>query len=218
MKLSNQSNLLNDKIKSILLELAQKSGIRQRIEQQCIDIKKKIESDIEESKNKKDGHLLLLSFISQRRESGIASIEKTATYALRSICGDDYQVHFLRNEEKKSSAAFKMEIGVESNYKDQKVITGLKDERGGGVTEATSFGLRLAALEWLNYDGPALLDEAFKSVSSDEKIYNVGKLLQSYTSNKNRQIIFATHKADVFEEFADNIIRVTKENGISKIL
>ena len=38
-----------------------------------------------------------------------------------------------------------------------------------------------------------------------EKIYNVGKLLQSYTSSKNRQIIFATHKADVFEDALDKL-------------
>jgi hypothetical protein len=218
VKLSNQLNQLKDKLQNLSIDLAQKAGVRQRIEKQCLDLKAKIEADIEECKNKKEGHLLLLSFISQRRESGIASIEKTATYALRSICGDDYTVHFLRNEEKKSSAAFKMEIGIESNYQGQKVITGLKDSRGGGVTESTSFGLRLAALEWLDYDGPALLDEAFKSVSSDEKIHNVGKLLNSYASNKNRQLIFATHKADVFEEFADNIINVTKEDGISQIV
>jgi len=93
----------------------------------------------------------------------------------------------------------------------------LKDERGGGVTESTSWGLRLAALEWLDYDGPALLDEAFKSVSSDEKIENVAKLLQQYVNSSGRQIIFATHRADVFEEYADNTILVTKKNGISVI-
>lgn len=199
------------------LKVAQLKGVKQRIEKQCVTLKEKIDVDIEESQNKKEGHLLLLAFISQRREVGIQSIEKTATYALRAICGDDYRVHFLRNEEKKNSAAFKMEIGIESDFSGKKLITGLKDERGGGVTEATSWGLRLAALEWLNYDGPALLDESFKSVSSDEKSASVGKLLQQYSHKKNRQIIFATHKADIFEEFADHIVNVKKVDGISSV-
>jgi len=199
------------------MDLAQKKGIKKRIEQQLDDLKAKINQQQGDVASKKEAQTLLLAFISQRRESAIQSIENTATYALRAICGDDYRVHFLRNEEKKSNAAFKMEIGIESDFNKEKIITGLKDERGGGVTESTSWGLRLAALEWLGYDGPALLDEAFKSVSSDEKIENVAKLLQQYAHTSKRQIIFATHKADVFEEYADHVIRVSKKDGISEI-
>ena len=205
------------KFNSLSIRLAQKKGIKERIEKQLDELGDKITNQSNEAKIKKEAQTLLLAFISQRRESAIQSIENTATYALRAICGDDYKVHFLRNEEKKSNAAFKMEIGIESNFNDEKIITGLKDERGGGVTESTSWGLRLAALEWLGYDGPALLDEAFKSVSSDEKIENVAKLLQQYVKSSGRQIIFATHRADVFEEYADNTISVTKKNGISVI-
>lgn len=83
--------------------------------------------------------------------------------------------------------------------------------------ETCSFGLRIAALEWLGYDGPLILDEAYKSVSSDDKIVNVAKLLKMYVESSKRQIIFATHKADVFEEYADHIIHVSKENGNSKV-
>jgi hypothetical protein len=212
--LNEQLNLHN-KVQSLTFDLATKSGVRQRVEKQCADLKCKIDENSENFKNKKEAYLLLLSFISHRREAGIASIEKTATYGLRSICGEDYKVHFLRNEEKKNSAAFKMEIGIESDFQGKKVITGLKDERGGGVSEGTSFSLRFAALDWVKYDGPALLDEAFKSVSSDGKIYNVGRLLKLLS--KKRQIIFCTHKADVFEDFSDNTIKVTKVNGVSKV-
>jgi DNA repair exonuclease SbcCD ATPase subunit len=38
-----------------------------------------------------------------------------------------------------------------------------------------------------------------------------------YVESSKRQIIFATHKADVFEEYADHVIYVTKENGNSKV-
>jgi len=217
MKLNKNSHQLINKFNRLQMDLAQKKGIKKRIEQQLDDLKAKINQQQGDVASKKEAQTLLLAFISQRRESAIQSIENTATYALRAICGDDYRVHFLRNEEKKSNAAFKMEIGIESDFNKEKIITGLKDERGGGVTESTSWGLRLAALEWLGYDGPALLDEAFKSVSSDEKIENVAKLLQQYAHTSKRQIIFATHKADVFEEYADHVIRVSKKDGISEI-
>lgn len=209
--------ILNVRINSLTVNLAQKKGIRERINQQCSSLKLKIDNDNDDSKTKKEAHLLLLAFISQRRETAIQSIENTATYALKAVCGDDYQVHFLRNEDKKNSAAFKMEIGIESNFDDSKVITGLKDERGGGVVETCSFGLRIAALEWLGYDGPLILDEAYKSVSSDDKIVNVAKLLRMYVESSKRQIIFATHKADVFEDYADHVIHVHKDNGNSRV-
>jgi len=215
--LSKNLQTLNAKINALSVNIAQKKGIRERIEQQCSSLKLKIDTENDDARTKKDAHLLLLAFISQRRETAIESIENTATYALKAVCGDDYQVHFLRNEDKKNSAAFKMEIGIESNFDDSKVITGLKDERGGGVVETCSFGLRIAALEWLGYDGPLILDEAYKSVSSDDKIVNVAKLLKMYVESSKRQIIFATHKADVFEEYADHVIYVTKENGNSKV-
>ncbi len=215
--MKSESKQLIEKINSLSLKLATLKGVKQRIQTQTNDLKTKIENDILLAQNKKDAHLLLLGFISQRRETAISSIENTGTYALRAICGDDYKVHFLRNEEKKNSAAFKMEIGIESDFNGEKIITGLKDERGGGVTEATSWGLRLAAMDWLNYDGPVLLDESFKSVSSDEKSTNVGRLLASYCEKKQRQILFATHKTEIFEEFADHIVHVRKENGVSKV-
>jgi len=215
--LNKNLQILNVRINSLTVNLAQKKGIRERINQQCSSLKLKIDNDNDDSKTKKEAHLLLLAFISQRRETAIQSIENTATYALKAVCGDDYQVHFLRNEDKKNSAAFKMEIGIESNFDDSKVITGLKDERGGGVVETCSFGLRIAALEWLGYDGPLILDEAYKSVSSDDKIVNVAKLLKMYVESSKRQIIFATHKADVFEDYADHVIHVHKDNGNSRV-
>ena len=207
---------LTERINLLSVNLALKKGIKERIQQQCDELKVKIDSDTKEARIKKDGHLLLLAFISQRREAAISSIEETGTYALKAVAGDDYKIHFLKNEEKKNSAAFKMEIGIESNFNNQKVITGLKDERGGGMVETVSFGLRFAALELLGYDGPIILDEAFKSVSSDEKIVNVAELLKLYVDSSKRQMIFATHKADVFEQYADHIISVKKIDGISQ--
>jgi hypothetical protein len=65
--------------------------------------------------------------------------------------------------------------------------------------------------------GPAIFDEAWGAVSSDEKLDHVAKFLQKYVKVSNRQIIFATHQVNVFGEYADHIIRVTQKDGISTV-
>jgi len=215
--LSPNLQKLNAKITLFNNKISQTKGVRERIEVQCDKLKTKIDSDVIESKNKKDAHLLLLGFISQRRENAIKSIEETGTYALRAIYEDDRKLVFLKNEDKKNSAAFKMEIGIESTLNSERIITGLKDERGGGVCEAASFTLRFAALEWLKYNGPLLLDESFKSMSSDEKIENVARLMQQYVSNSGRQIFYATHMEHVFGHYADHSIFVKQNDGVSEV-
>ncbi len=214
--MSLNSQKLSANINKLSIKLATAKGIKERIDEQCNELKSKIDTNVDDIKTKKDAHLLLLSFISQRRDAAIKSIENIGTHALRAIYNDDRKLVFLKNEEKKSSAAFKMEVGIESTLNDEKLITGLKDERGGGVLETASFALRIAALEWLDYRGPLLLDEAYKSVSSDSKIDNVAQFLSKYVEKSERQVIFATHKADVFASYADNLIHVEQENGISK--
>ena len=214
MNLNSQK--LNAKINNLSLKVATAKGIKERINVQCSTLREKIDSNEEDVKIKKEAHLLLLGFISQRRDAAIKSIESMGTYALRAIYNDDRKLVFLKNEEKKNSSAFKMEVGIESTLNDEKMITGLKDERGGGVLETASFALRIAALEWLGYKGPLILDEAYKSVSSDSKIVNVAEFLRKYVDNSERQVFFATHKADVFEDYADNVVVVRQHQGISK--
>lgn len=208
---------LNASVNSIALQIAQKKGVKDRIEDECIEIKNKIDFDITDSKNKREAYLLTLAFISIRRESSIATFEKIGTYGLKALYGDDYKIHFLRNEEKKNAAAFKMEIGVESKFGDDILITGLSDERGGGISESTSVNFRIGALEILSYDGPLLLDETYKSISADQKIENAGKFISGYAKSSGRQIIFVTHKADTFSKYADHVISITKTDGISSV-
>ena len=208
---------LNARINSVSIVLAQKKAIKERIETEYSELSNKIESDRLEAKNRREAHLLTLGFISARRESAITSFEKIGTYGLRAMYGDDYRVHFLRNEEKKNAAAFKMEIGIESKYNSETLITGLSGERGGGVVEGSSVSFRFGALDILGYQGPAMFDETFKSLSADEKIENAAKFMVGYIKSSGRQIIFATHKADTFAKYADHIIYVNKNNGISEV-
>lgn len=214
--MKNQLQNLTNKLSELKIKLATQKGIAKRIQDQVKELELKISFGDKDLKERKEAHILLLGFISKRRDSAIQSIQDIGTHALRAVYGDDYKLHFLKNEERKNTAAFKMEIGIESTFNKEKIITGLKDERGGGVVETASFALRIAALQWLGYKGPLILDEAYKSMSSDEKIIKVAEFLKTYVQHSGRQVIFATHKADIFEQYADHIVYINKYNGISK--
>jgi ABC-type thiamine transport system ATPase subunit len=95
--------------------------------------------------------------------------------------------------------------------------TGLLNERGGGLIEVVSFALRIAALKWLKYDGPILLDEAWKSMSNDYKIDRVVDFLREVTDSTGRQVILVTHMFDKFGPEADNIVHVTKVDGKASV-
>jgi hypothetical protein len=111
---------------------------------------------------------------------------------------------------------FKMEIKIASPIEKEELLTGLIGERGGGVVEIVAFALRIAALSWLHYDGPLILDEAYKSMSNDHKIWDVANFLKEVSEYTNRQIIFATHKAEVFGTVANKIIEIENCDGVAQ--
>jgi hypothetical protein len=209
------SQQLSNNLSELKISIASAKGVKQRITEQISTLQEKIEKCNHDVKIKKEAHLLMLAFIAHRREAAIATIEETGTYGLRAIYNDDRKLVFITNEEKKSTAAFKMEVGIESNLNGKRILTGILDERGGGLAETSSFSLRKAALEWSGYLGPLIIDEAWKSLSDDEKIEQMAELLSEYVKVSGRQVIFSTHKLDVFGKFADNIIHVRQESGLS---
>ncbi len=211
------SKTLGSRLTKLQLRLATAKGAKGKAQAQYDELQNKINFNVNDSKIKKDAYLFLLGFIAQRRDAAIQSIQDTGTYALRAIYNDDRRLLFMTNGEKKSAAAFKMEIGIESTLNGNPVVTGLKDERGGGVCETSSFALRIAALEWLGYKGPLILDEAYKSMSSDEKLDLVAQFMRKYVDTSKRQVLFATHNLAVFGDYADHIIHVSQEDGISKV-
>lgn len=161
--------------------------------------------------------LFLLSEITERRQEAIESIEKMSTVALQMVYGKGYALKFNTYEEKRKEGAanFKMDINILSPFGDDVLITGLKGERGGGVVEIVAFALRMAALNWLNYDGPIVLDEAYKSMSNDDKLKSVAAFIREITDYTDRQVIFATHRAEVFGKVANQVIKVSNTDGLS---
>jgi hypothetical protein len=197
--------------------LTEKKGARD----QLLRVKEAEEIRLAETQEKQrlsfQAQLFLLSEIVDRRKIAIESIEEIGTHALRMVYGHGYRLKFDTFEEKRKEGVpnFKMEINIASPIDDTEVITGLDDERGGGLIEIVAFSLRIAALNWLNYDGPIILDEAYKSMSNDGKLVAVAHFMKELSEATSRQIIFATHRAEVFAAVAENIIQIENKNGIA---
>ena len=199
-------------------KLAERKGARNQLVKNRQAEESRLAELREEHRLADQASLFLAAEIVERRQKAIEAIESIGTSALRMIYGPDYALIFDTFDEKREKGekgGFKMEIQIQSDLKSQPLRTGLMGERGGGVIEVTAFGLRIAALDWMGYDGPLILDEAWKSMSADAKIEAVAEFLKFYADNKKRQIIFATHRADVFGKHAHNIVRIAKNNGIA---
>jgi hypothetical protein len=154
--------------------------------------------------------LFLRSEIKERRRKTTEAIAGLGSTALEQIYGEGYSMRFVETGDAENAANLKLEIEILSRIDNEEIATGLLGERGGGVVEVVAFALRIAALGWRRYDGPMLLDEAYKSMSADGKIGRVAEFLDRVTEETGRQLLFATHKADVFTGVARNVVRVTQ--------
>lgn len=163
--------------------------------------------------------LFLRSEVKERRRKASNTISGLGTAALRRVYGDGYELRFteagVADKAANKAANLKMEIEIVSLIDGEELKTGLMGERGGGVVEVVAFALRMAALGWRHYEGPIILDEAYKSMSADEKITRVAEFLAHVTEQTGRQVVFATHKADVFGRVAHNVLRVSHEAGVA---
>lgn len=203
------------RLSQIRNNLLQSKGARDQL-QKNLDIETaNLEVSKELHKISNQASLFLMTEIITRRQKAIESIEKIGTYALRFIYGKGHKLVFETFDEKRKegSNVFKMEIQIVSPYEGSELKTGLIGEVGGGVLEIISFALRIATLNWMTYSGPLMMDEAYTSMSSDEKIRAVASFLRDVTDQTGRQIIFSTHKLDIFGAIADKIIHLDKVDG-----
>lgn len=212
-----QFEAFSEEIKDHKESLIKLKGIKERLEKQIEDEKSDLETYKEEQKLNHLAALFMFSEVFDRRQAHLAAIENIATSALRQIYGDEYSLKFETFEENRKDGAntFKIEIKIISPHEGQDMETGLLGERGGGLIEVVSFALRIAALKWLGYNGPILLDEAWKSMSTDHKITEVASFLEDVTNSTDRQVILVTHMYDKFGPVSKNVVQITKNNGVA---
>ena len=198
-------------------KLAERKGARDQLIRARLEEQNRLDTAKEEQQVAHQAHLFLQSESATRREQAIQYIEGMATPALRMVYGPRYRLQFNTFEEKRSKEGannFKMEIQIASPFGDQEVVTSLKNARGGGVMEIVAFSLRIAALNWLRYKGPLIIDEAYKAISTDHKIDSVAQFLREVTNATGRQLIFVTHMGLIFGPQADKIVWVGNNDGL----
>lgn len=159
----------------------------------------------------------LTSTAKKARDTTIKGIENLATLAVQSVYDEPIKIRLQYGEKSKSDSSDKLVLQVVRDTPKGEVVTGLMDEVGGGLIETVSFALRIACIKWLGYKGPIILDEAYKSLSSDEKIERIATFLQELNESVGNQIIFSTHKQDVFGPIASKVFIVSQKNLISEV-
>jgi DNA repair exonuclease SbcCD ATPase subunit len=218
--LQKRRDQLEAQLSKVGTELASMRGSRDTLRKSREADAKRVDEATSNKALYEKAYLFLMSEMTERRKQALDGIESMASAALRLVYGPNYQLHFNTFDEKRKEegmSTFRMELQIESPFETDTLITGVSGERGGGVQEIVAFALRIAALNWLGYGGPLLMDEAYKSMSHDHKIEEVAKFLRQVADATGRQMIFATHKADTFSQYADSIIHVTIDNGASKV-
>lgn len=157
--------------------------------------------------------VFLRAEIKERRRKTMDAIADLGTTALQQVYGDGYSLRFAEAGDADNAANLRLEIEIVSLLDGEELATGLLGERGGGVVEVVAFALRIAALGWRRYEGPLILDEAYKSMSADDKIGRVADFLSRLAEETGRQVLFATHKADVFGRVAKSVVLVSQAKG-----
>ena len=166
----------------------------------------------------KQGKLFLQQEALERRQEAVDAIQAMTSTALGQAYGPDYRLTFDTHEDKREagSSNYTMTILVGSDCEGGELLTELEESRGGGITDAVAFALRIGALDFMGYEGPMIMDEAYKQISNDDKLDVIARFLYDYSRQTGRQFIFATHKADVFGEYADRVIHITKTDGVAQ--
>lgn len=216
--LSERLESFTEEIKKQKESLIKLKGVKEQLEKQIKEEEDALVDLQDEQKLNSQASLFMLSEIVERRQNQLNAIQSIATSALQQIYGDEYSLKFDTFEEQRKDGVnnFRIEIKIVSPHNGEEMETGLLNERGGGLIEVVSFALRIAALKWLKYNGPILLDEAWKSMSNDYKIDQVVQFLREVTDSTGRQVILVTHMFDKFGPEADNIVRITKNDGVAQ--
>lgn len=100
---------------------------------------------------------------------------------------------------------------------DQEEPFSIIDSKGGGIVDIISLSLRIAFLLKFrpNIEGPLILDEPAKHVSS-EFIYNVADFLRKISIEFNRQIILISHDEHL-SSMADQAYRIKRIDNHSEV-
>lgn len=211
---------IKDKFDKIDLSIKQKVFNREQLQNQLNAEKAKLENCKSTRSIANMSSLFLKSRAYNVRKNSIDIVNQIVTDAMKPMYGDDYEFMLAINEDKLAKgerSGFNIKPTIISDIDGKRIATSVENARGGGVTEIVSVILRFAFLKLVDYNGLIVLDETWASVSADEKMTNLIDFLTYYTKEADIQVLFITHRAEMFGKNADNILKVNKINGLAKV-
>jgi DNA repair exonuclease SbcCD ATPase subunit len=187
-------------------------GKRETLEARFADLKNEVAKNQKLIKDFEEAIDFLVATGKKAKDNTIKSIELLATMAVNAVYDEPILIRLRYKDKSRTDSSDKIKLQVVTINEDgSEESTGLMNEVGGGLIETVSFALRIACIKWLGYNGPIILDEAYKSLSNDEKIERIATFLETLNTTVGNQIIFATHKQDVFGDIASKQFKVVKK-------
>ena len=193
---------------------------RDKLKEQIKDYENELDSLTTKKNNIGSSIIFLKKIAAEARNESCEKINVLTSEALKSIYGNDYSFNLTYNEEaleQGERSGFKITPKIGSLIGDNELVTSIQNSRGGGLIETISVLLRFACIELIEYNGPIILDETWASVSADHKMEKLIEFLEQYKDLSDKQIIFITHRAEMFGKIADNILHVKKNEGVADV-
>lgn len=214
LELNETINHLNESVQKLTVDLATKKALREKIQKDLSNKQRSLQKASETIDILEQVRILLQRASEYAREQIKQQIEILVTHCLQFVFGPDLEfVIELTETSGKADAQFY----VISVVNGEKIKTKPQDARGGGIVDVISLALRIAIIQSTNYykDGPIILDEPAKHVSSDY-IANVAQFLKQISDVFQRQVIMVTHN-HYLSEIADLAYRVELKDGYSAV-
>jgi len=140
---------------------------------------------------------LLIEFAADYARNQVKGrFEGIITEAIRTIFGEDYAFHVLFQTNRNQVSC---EYAITSDEYQEPANP--MDTRGGGVIDVLSVALRAVHMQLFGAEGPLIMDEPMKHLSS-HYMAQAASFLGNLHKHLDRQIIYATH-SKVLAEAAD---------------
>lgn len=212
--LKNTIEALVNEVEQLRINYETKKAMKENLDNTLRQKLREMENTSETIDILEQVRILLQRASEYAREQIKQQIEILVTHCLQFVFGMDLEfVIELTETGGKADAQFY----VISLLDGTRVKTKPQDARGGGIVDVISLALRIAIIQSTNNyeDGPLILDEPAKHVSSDY-IANVAQLLKQISSVFHRQVIMVTHN-HYLSEIADLAYRVELKDGRSQV-
>ena len=181
---------------------------------------------LEELKNdNKHAHVFLKLKAADTRKKAIEAIESIVTLGIKQIYGEDYTFMFKMKDYNTK------DVGEQNyNYTITPTIGCLHGGQfcefpltscGGGLCETVSMLIRLAVIEYKQFQGMIALDESLSGLSADDKLDQLIEFLDNYIKDSALQLMFISHRPVEFAKISNKNFLVSRDRdddaGIARV-